>query len=135
MCGQPRKVPKDWWTYCSTSSMEVSRIDFLWTMPALLIRIVGAPSCNDQKHSRIKFGPTYIFNNLRCSSFDLFRVAHVALVVEDTLLFRLVPIDLLRVQYGDVRVSHAISLCQQASQPLNTTCDDDDFLRQVYFTR
>lgn len=40
----------EWWdvegkgTYCSTSSVVVSRMDFLWTMPALLMRIVGGPS-------------------------------------------------------------------------------------------
>lgn len=32
-------------TYCSTSSAVVSRIDLVWAMPALLIRIVGGPSC------------------------------------------------------------------------------------------
>ena len=32
-------------TYCSTSSAVESRIDLALTMPALLIRIVGGPSC------------------------------------------------------------------------------------------
>lgn len=30
---------------CSTSAAVEARIDFVWTMPALLIRIVGGPSC------------------------------------------------------------------------------------------
>jgi hypothetical protein len=32
-------------THCSTSSAVESRIDFMRTMPALLMRIVGGPSC------------------------------------------------------------------------------------------
>jgi hypothetical protein len=40
---------------------------------------------------------TYIFDDLCCSGFYLFRIAHIALVVGDTFLLSLVLIHLLDV--------------------------------------